>query len=163
MKLKKTIVFVLVALMGSGILYSCNMKQNKNNEEQSESIMPMQNNNLDEKVDDAMDQAEIKFDKFKKDIEDLSEDDPKFVDKLQKKLVEFEDHMEDYSEDVSDKNDQAAEKFNNSMEDVREQAKELQDKISDWSDKTGDNMEDLGDEIKNDFKEFKETLRDITT
>ncbi|MCG6188361.1 hypothetical protein [Maribellus maritimus] len=146
MKRKMTIVLAIVTLIGSGILFSCQNSQKQDNS-----------------LDDTLDKAEVKFEKFKEDIEDLSEDDPKFVDKLEKKLIEFENNMEELGENVDEAGDQTAQKFNDSMENVRQEARELKNKVSQWSDKTGDNMEELGNEIKEDFENFKESLRDITT
>lgn len=157
MKRKMTTVLVIVALVGSGIFFSCQNKPRQNDRNGTESFEAMQNNK------DAADRVEVEFEKFKEDIEDLSEDDPQFVDKLEKKLVEFENNMEEIGEDIDASGDKAADEFNDKMRDIRQEARELKNKVSQWSDKTGENMEELGDTIKEDFQNFKESLRDITT
>lgn len=142
-KRKMTIVVAVVTMLVSGLLFSCQQK-------------PKQN-------EDMVDRAEVEFEKFKEDIEDLSENDPQFVDKLEKELIEFEATMEEIGENAEKSGDEATDEINSAINDIREEARMLKNKVTLWSDKTGDNLEDLGEEIKDDFKNFKESLRNVAT
>jgi len=140
MKTKFTLAITILALIGA-FLVSC------------------QPNTKDKTTDDRLEKAELEFEKFKEDIEDLSEDDPEFVDKLEKRLIEFEEKMENMQEDMDDKSDEAAKKFNDKMDDIRRDINKLSDKISSWTNETVENMEEKGEELKADFKDFKRKLK----
>ena len=139
MKTKFTLTVTILALIGT-FLVSCQP-------------------NTKDKTDDRLEKAELEFEKFKEDIEDLSEDDPEFVDKLEKRLIEFEEKMENMQEDMDDKGDEAAKKFNDKMDEIRSEINELSDKISSWTNETVENMEEKGEELKADFKDFMRKLK----
>jgi hypothetical protein len=43
---------------------------------------------------------------------------------------------------------------------LRIKSNELKAKLKRWADKTGENLDELGEDIKRNFEEFKESLRD---
>ena len=139
MKRRMTLGITILTIITSSIFYSCQQKS---------------------KTEEAIDKAEIEYEKFKEDIKNLSEDDPQFYDKLEKKLIEFDEEMEDLGDELEDSSEKAGEKFNESIKAIRAETKALGEKVSDFTQNTSDDLENLGDEIKADFNSLKQDLKD---
>lgn len=130
----------IIALMFGGVFISC----------QEES-----------KTEEAMDKAKLEMRKFAERIEDLTEDDPEYIDKLEMRIIEFDAAMNELGEDLEYTGDKAEKLFYQKVDKVRNDVNGLKTKLGNWKSKKSDDIEGFRNEIKNDLNSLREEINDL--
>ncbi len=139
MKTKLSIlIFTFIALLGTTSLLSC--QQNKD--------------------DNFIDKIENEITEAKEDFNALKEDDPEFSEKLEKKLDKLETNLKALNKEMEQTAYKSNKKLRLALNDLQQKGIELKSKVEQWSEDTGDEASDLTEDIKKDFENFKESIKD---
>lgn len=152
----KWVVAFMVAL---GFLISCNQSPKNNRDDStdvdSEEIRGMN----DARVDETEVYVQTEMDRIHSRLDNLDENDPEFNTKLRGEMdrlrTDFDSLKYRFHQNTSDYDDDLRTRYDS----IRVKRNDLDDKLERWSEETGENLEELGDDIKREYRELKESLR----
>ena len=158
--MKNIITFKLIAsLITLGYLVSCNQSTRNNNTVNS-AIDTVEIAGMNKaRVDETKTNVQREFDYISNRLDRLDENDPEFNTKLRMELDRLNTNFDTLEYRFSQNNTYYDDDLRNRYDSVRTKSNNLDDKLKRWSEKTGENLEELGNEIKREFGELKESLR----
>ena len=139
MKSKSRLFYVLLVMIFAGAFVACQPKT---------------------KEESAVERAEDRLEELRDKMDDISDDDPQFVQKLEKELDEFEDALDDLSVKLENEKDETSNKVKESFNELQAESRELRYKIEAWGQDAGDSADSLATEIKGSFRDLKKNIRD---
>ena len=110
------------------------------------------------KENPAIGRAETQLNDFRNSLDEISEDDPGFANKLRSELSDFNEVMDTLERNLGQKGDTAEFRIKNTISEIRQETAELNRKLGVWSGQAHDSIDSLGTEIKVDFRELKTGL-----
>jgi len=159
MNTMKILKLALVSLLVAGFIVSCNQSARNNRNESSgiDSMEVMGINNARHDEIHGMTQREMELVRMR--LDSLDENDPDFNMKLNQELDRFNADMDSINAHLTKNNVGSNDDLRSRYDSVRIKSDALKNKLERWTDKTGENLEELEDEIKTEFRELKEFLK----
>lgn len=123
----------------------------------------------------AIERAENQLEDFRESLDEISEDDPQFGQKLKRELADFNETMDTLGHNLEMAGDTADAEVRNAITNIRQEAMELDQKLAMWESQAQsavdslraeaatdsvDMVDSLGVEIKKDFRDLKTALRE---
>lgn len=112
-----------------------------------------------EKETDVIDKIGSEIAAARSNFNDLKEDDPQFSKKLENKLDSLEQNLSALNEEMEQTAYKSNKKLRLALNDLQQEGKELKNKVAQWSQDTGEEAGELKEEIKADFNDFKESIK----
>ncbi|MEL7587591.1 MAG: hypothetical protein AAGU19_12825 [Prolixibacteraceae bacterium] len=122
-----------------------------------------------------IERAENQLEDFRNSLDEISEDDPQFSQKLKHELAEFNETMDTLGQNLEMQGDTADSEIRNAITNIRQETMELDQKLAMWESQAQqavdslrseakkdsvDSLDSLGVEIRKDFRELKTALRE---
>ncbi len=149
-----------LALFIAGTMVSCNQSANNNRDEKVEvdtveiiHLYKIRQNDARSHYRQEMDRIRLRWDS-------LDEKDPNFNRNLDAEIDRLNADLDTMNYRFQQDNVDIDDDWNSRNDSLRRKSAELKDKIERWTNKTGENLEELGKDIKRNFNEFKESLKD---
>ena len=156
----KTLKLFTLSLLIAGLMISCN-QSNKNNNSSTSGDHNQISASDRAKYDDFIKKAKKEINESWIKLNKLDENETDFNIKLNRELDELDSKMDNLADELNDKGQDLKNNANKLFYKVRVKSKGLKDKLKRWSSKTGDNLDNLGNDIKKEFRELKESVKEI--
>ncbi len=112
------------------------------------------------KENPALQRAETELNDFRDRLDAISEDDPQFRAKLKQELGRFQQVMDTLANKLGQEGDTANLEIRNAITSIRRQSTELDQKLNTWTGQAHDSIDSLGTEIKKDFRDLEQAVRE---
>jgi hypothetical protein len=160
MKTHYTFKLAIASLFIAGALVSCNQtaKNNRTTDTTVDSMEVMRINKA--RMDETRTRARYEMDRIRMRWDSLDSKDPDFNTKLDRELDRFNSDLDSLDYRLARDGYEMDDEMDRRYDSLRIKSNELKAKLKRWADKTGENLDELGEDIKRNFEEFKESLRD---
>ncbi|WP_159520583.1 hypothetical protein [Sunxiuqinia indica] len=156
----KIFKLALVSLLMAGFSVSCNQSAKNNRNEKSSGIDSMEVMGINNaRHDEIRGRTQSEMERVRMRLNSLDENDPDFNGKLNQELDRFNADMDSINAHLANNNFETSDDYRSRYDSVRIKSNELKNKLERWTDKTSENLEELEDEIKTEFRELKEFLK----
>ncbi len=149
MKSKIKIITIIAFIFSTITLVSCNQSNSKTNSK-------------DTQIEKSLDALQSDLKDLGQSIENVAEENnEEFQDHAKQVLNKFDKKIEKFEENAKLTGEEMSETTQDAIKDLKSQSKKIAAKLDKMGDDTKENWQDLKKEVKHDFNQFGESVKDF--